>query len=1483
MRTDKIINFIKTVFVSASYSSAIFIATGLPHTAMALTCNDVVPGTTIKYADALVGFVYDGSKTYAISKSAITGSLDLPEAFFAFSSGIDRSYQYNGVDTVSLKLRTNEGKFGAARPLTIESKAKQDFILKQYLQYLGSAGSTKSTYINAWKEFGLGQPFTDFAGGVLPYTHWLGDVTPNTSAITTPQAVTMGSDGIWLNGENAVRISQIVEFNGKLDCALDLTEASTVTPPTPPPPLPTDPNAIEGLICTQDLDKDGQISSSELQNCIKTPQGDFCPVGSLDCIATFQEAVCPPGSQLNTSRDMCQSDPTVNCGIGYTWDTGIDKCVALPPCLDGGLYNSTSDRCEKLVNNQCPPGGYVFDAAKDVCAMPVDCGPGATFVASRDRCEALPKWDCNKTGYDYNQVSAKCEAVPYCPSGTSYSVISDRCEADLGQCAPGYTYNSVLDKCVVSPTCSGGGKLNQTTNKCEVTSGISCPGSGFAYNSATGKCEQDPSCLAPGWYDKNHNLCLAPVITTICDAGYTWSATHNTCIAAPSCVGGTYNPLNDRCEVSQTLFCADSTYTYKSGTGRCEKSPSCVGGAYSGTYDLCMQPIIQECIDGYSYVPASNRCEYQPPTCPVDFKFNAATNKCEKVADCPVGAIIDASTNQCKSPSPLQCLRMDGDWCVVSDITSSLLCYEGGTLCQNKDITPYAVASYVNWISNGNSEVINFNIPKFTGDWELSWGAPDDAGARVYKDSTIYYSYSSGSGLALTTKTGSNSNQSLNGLVAGDDRDGNPKLIIKIKAAVYSAPICDIGAVPVGGICQTNPTCVGGNFDGNADICWTNFTSGCLPGKTYDPATGFCISSADCSNGLLDSGGDVCFQNVSPTCPSGYSISGSICVANASCASTGVLNGSIDLCTANANTFNCPANYTYSTTYGQCYQSADCGAGGLNGTTDKCEAAFSLTCPSGGYNLNGAVCEMAPPCVSGGSYNSTLKLCDAGSNVCASPAIFDPASDKCYLAASCGGGALNTTSDKCEATATLNCSGWTWDMGVGSCFSSPVCDLGVYSGANNECQATITRDCGTYSWDLPSTKCIQPVSCPQDSTYSLNSSIKLDGVLDICVSDTEHNCVSGTAYNGIPILKCEAVPVCSGAIKYDTTTHSCYMGDNTCPIGSQYSCMDNGGKMQCSENSCFDQSNPVGGEVVTTMDESMYQDDARNPDGSCNGQIMIFAGKPSRCRPPGLKVGYINNCCESDEVMSEDVGNKAQMAVSAIKTMYEIGQVAYYSYMVSTGAYTATAAGGVTTVAVAGTTTTVATMSGAVGSGVAAAGGAAGAAGATTAGTMMASMQAYATALLNPATIAIAIVIMVVMKVLMGSGCDATDIQTGGQVESKQCHYLGDYCEKEWPLFGCVQKAKGYCCFNSMMARIIHEQGRPQLTTFGTDGAWGNPSAPNCRGFVPGEFESLDFAKIDMSEYFDVLQKDMATKIQNAQDQINNTILQRTQQIQSGI
>ena len=71
-----------------------------------------------------------------------------------------------------------------------------------------------------------------------------------------------------------------------------------------------------------------------------------------------------------------------------------------------------------------------------------------------------------------------------------------------------------------------------------------------------------------------------------------------------------------------------------------------------------------------------------------------------------------------------------------------------------------------------------------------------------------------------------------------------------------------------------------------------------------------------------------------------------------------------------------------------------------------------------------------------------------------------------------------------------------------------------------------------------------------------------------------------------------------------------------------------------------------------------------------------------------------------------------------------------------------------------------------------------------------------------------------------------------------------------------MQRA-GSCCFASKLARIINEQGRPQLGI-----GWGSPEAPDCRGLSPEEFQSIDFSQIDLSEYID----DMEVKSQSQID-----------------
>ncbi|PKN16565.1 MAG: hypothetical protein CVU66_00520 [Deltaproteobacteria bacterium HGW-Deltaproteobacteria-23] len=1113
------------VLYSLIYSLLLLSISGVTTTAQAVvSCQDTIaPGTTYRYQDALGFFTVFNGKTYALAKSAVSGSKALPDSYFDFSADISLEYQTTGADVASLKRMLSLGKYGAARPVSIDSQVTLDFVLKRYGPYLGSADSAKSTYINAWKEFGP-SGFTTLEGNGLPFTNW-----PATGPYTgqNPQAVVMGSGGVWQSGLDGARSSQIVEFPGVLDCALPYSDPGSVT--TPPPPPPTDPNASGAFMCGQDLNNNGYAGDpGEVVNCVETPQGQFCPITTAACLETYSAPVCPSGSSLEPTRDICQATAQNVCGSGYSWDATLDKCTKSVVCPDSGTFNPVTDRCEKLVQNVCP-AGYSYDSnpaspTYDRCVKSAACSSGGSFVAGRDRCEKA--W------------------TPVCDT------------------ANGYVYNSL--------------------------------------------------------------------------------------------------------------------------TGTCQHSPICSYGSYNASYNLCVQAI--------------------SPTCPSGYSYNASRARCEKTPECPTGTPYNPLTNQCESISSASLQPQ-----ALSCTPQSFLCVPSAADCCNVNITcPNGPQGQVNVAANYcclGSDAVTIQSPlNFLTRTELT--STGYALSALQCDSSGNCSY----------------------YFRDHYCDGSPASEWELSRTFSMAStqmVCPAGQTLVNGnqcLSSINPTCSGGTFDSNLDVCWAAYAPTCIQG-TYDSSSGLCI--------------------LAPSCP--------------------------------------------------------------NGT-------------------------------------------------------------------------LNTSNDLCEATITKNCGTYSLDASRNLCYSAPVCSSGSYNATLNVCQATLTRNCGTYSWSQAEFKCLQSITCPKDLAFSLSSTVSYSTTLDKCISNTQHNCPTGTTYTPLPVGKCEAIPICNGSGIYDPQKNSCFEGFNTCPFGTQYACMNYQGTMQCSPNSCFNPAAP-GAEETTTLDESMLQDDGeRDANGQCLGKIYIFNGKPSRCRPPGLTVGMLNNCCESDEVAAEDTGGNVQDAAQGIQIAYEVGQVAYYGNALATGAaeisaISTSATGAVTSMTVVTATGTTTTLSGAAATGAYATM----ASGTTGISAIGAGLEAYAAALFNPTTIVIAIVVMVVMKVLMGSGCDAGDIQTGMQNAAKDCHYVGDYCQKKWPMVGCVQKAKSFCCFNSKMARIIHEQGRPQLQTFQPNGAWGTAKQPNCRGYTPDEFQALDFSRIDLSEYFADVQKDLATKIDGSQQTIMQNIQNKYQ------
>lgn len=248
----------------------------------------------------------------------------------------------------------------------------------------------------------------------------------------------------------------------------------------------------------------------------------------------------------------------------------------------------------------------------------------------------------------------------------------------------------------------------------------------------------------------------------------------------------------------------------------------------------------------------------------------------------------------------------------------------------------------------------------------------------------------------------------------------------------------------------------------------------------------------------------------------------------------------------------------------------------------------------------------------------------------------------------------------------------------------------------------------------------------------------------------------------------------------------------TCPLDPARPCFDDGaGARVCSLQTCFS-AGSVTPDVIEPPGPLPDNSGPRSATGECLGELTIFPGKGSRCRVAGIKTTF-QNCCKSDDgAIKDSMGSISSMSlgIKTISTVVEAAQAA-------------------------------------------------------TTGGIAAANQVLATSF-DPTTLAINVAIYAITELLL-KGCDERDIETALLNASKYCVFVGDYCAEKWPLIGCVQKAKSFCCYNSMLARIIQEQGRAQIPSIG---GFGTPEEPNCRGFTPTEFQALDFSKMDMTEYY---------------------------------
>lgn len=114
-------------------------------------------------------------------------------------------------------------------------------------------------------------------------------------------------------------------------------------------------------------------------------------------------------------------------------------------------------------------------------------------------------------------------------------------------------------------------------------------------------------------------------------------------------------------------------------------------------------------------------------------------------------------------------------------------------------------------------------------------------------------------------------------------------------------------------------------------------------------------------------------------------------------------------------------------------------------------------------------------------------------------------------------------------------------------------------------------------------------------------------------------------------------------------------------------------------------------------------------------------------------------------------------------------------------------------------------------------------------------------------------------------GCQPMDMVTSSKLGFHLCHQAGT-CKKR--VFG-LSHNRVYCCYNSILARTIEEQGRLQLgKSWGTFEDGGDCdtvlSHVDCSGFTPGEVANLDFSQMDLSEYMQYMEQITPTHVDNA-------------------
>lgn len=132
------------------------------------------------------------------------------------------------------------------------------------------------------------------------------------------------------------------------------------------------------------------------------------------------------------------------------------------------------------------------------------------------------------------------------------------------------------------------------------------------------------------------------------------------------------------------------------------------------------------------------------------------------------------------------------------------------------------------------------------------------------------------------------------------------------------------------------------------------------------------------------------------------------------------------------------------------------------------------------------------------------------------------------------------------------------------------------------------------------------------------------------------------------------------------------------------------------------------------------------------------------------------------------------------------------------------------------------------------------------------------------ACLAAAVIIAVMLALL---ACDENEAKTQMRLGAGICHFVGTTCSRKFPGTDiCLTNRQHYCCFNSKLAKIVQQQGRPQLQR-----GWGSADSPDCSGISIDDLQALDFSKMDLSEFV----ADVKTRVAPDPEQLKKNVQAR--------